>query len=80
MSTVLNNKATPPPRKREREATAEARESDKQKPPPATAQNNEEGTKIARAIALSLEEKAITKERQGKKRVNTATHDPMQNY
>ena len=79
MSTALNNEATPP-RKLKREAKAEIRETDRQKPPPTTAHNNEEEEKIARAIVLSLEEEAITKKRQGKKRVNVATHDPTENF
>ncbi len=49
-------------------------------PLPTTAHNNEEEEELARAIALSLEKEAITKKRQGKKRVNAATHDPKQNY
>ncbi len=79
MSTALHNKATPSPQKREREATAKTRETDRQKPPPTTAHNNKEEAEISRAIVLSLEEEAITKKRQGKKRVNSATHDPKQN-
>ncbi|MBY0574800.1 MAG: oligoribonuclease, partial [Undibacterium sp.] len=41
----------------------------------------EEEAETARAIVLSLEQEAITKKRQGKKRVDAATQDPTtQNY
>jgi hypothetical protein len=76
MSKALNKEAKPHPQKREREATAETRETDRQKPPPTMTHNNKEEAEVARAIVLSLEEKAITKKQQGKKRVNAATHDP----